>query len=152
MNRLPSMGSVRLKKNISHRRQYKSPVLWIQIRMDWSSGSGSRSVKKTHKKGTSEEMYCFGNAGRSLLMTGGLTCRFDVLHGGLVHYHFWPKQANFFVNCKIFQWSRNLWIWNLIRIRIDLKCWIRIRIKTNADPHQWKNLRVMYFAAESICW
>jgi hypothetical protein len=29
------MGSVCLKKNISQRRQYKNPVLWIRIHIDF---------------------------------------------------------------------------------------------------------------------
>jgi hypothetical protein len=27
--------------------------------------------------------------------------------------------------------------WNRIRIRIEIKSWIRIRNETNADPHHW---------------
>ncbi len=60
----------------------------------------------------------------------------DVLYGGLgiKITNFLSKKFNSFsiFICNFFLnfWSSKPWI----RIRIDLKCWIRIQIETNADP------------------
>ncbi len=67
---------------------------------------------------------------------------------GLINCNFWFLKKWFFFTTVNFSnfWSLNPWIQtrirNWIRIRIDLKCWIRIRNETNADPQHWygKNL------------
>jgi hypothetical protein len=53
---------------------------------------------------------------------------------GLNKLHFFDKKGNCF-SCKILQFLVIITPW--IRIRIDLKYWILIRIETSADSQQW---------------
>jgi hypothetical protein len=96
-------------------------------------GSGSRRANMTHK---SEENSSFE-------MLHVFIC-LDVLYGGLgiSEMQFLIKNLNCIsaVNFSNF-WSPKPWVWIRIQIRIripiDKKCWIRISIKTNADPQNW---------------
>jgi hypothetical protein len=76
----------------------------------------------------------------SLLRAEGFSCTLDVLYGcqGISKLQFLIKKVlNFFPPVNVFQCLDikipRIWI------RIDLKCWIRIRtrIETNADPGHW---------------
>jgi hypothetical protein len=77
-------------------------------------------------------------------MAGGFSCTLEVFQGGLKSRDIYRILAifdikkyqvpyRFYFSCKILQLLviNSL---NLIRIRIDLKFWIRIRIDTHADP------------------
>ncbi len=71
-----------------------------------------------------------------------LFCSLNVLQGGLGKnsWQFWIKARIFFAVKFYIFWSSEPWarIWNWIRIRIDLKCWIRIwiRVETSAPPQE----------------
>jgi hypothetical protein len=96
----------------------------IRIRIDFCR------AKKTHKNRKKFRNFMFCRAGCNLLRGEGSCCILDVLYGGLGIAIFHQKKKNYF-SCKFFQfWTSKPWI--RIRIRIDLKC--RIRIETNADP------------------
>jgi hypothetical protein len=77
------------------------------------------------------------------LRTEGFSRSLDVFYGGvrINKLLFLIKIVLIFFSCKVFCnfWSSKSWITN--RIRIDLKCVIRIRtrIKTNGDPQRWLN-------------
>ena len=105
------------------------------------SGSGSRGAKVYHKNRKKWRNFMFWSAGCSLLRVDGFSCSLDVLYGGLgiIKLLCFIKKYKFSFSCTFFTVFGHKnpgsgWI----RIRIDLKCWIRIRIRirieTNADP------------------
>jgi hypothetical protein len=77
----------------------------------------------------------FWSAGCSLARAEGFNCIFDVLWRlEISKLQFLIKKIWFFFSCKNltnFGHQNKNWV----RIRIDLKC--RIRIETNADPQHW---------------
>ncbi len=99
----------------------------------WSAGSGSRRAKKAaHKKETTKIFFMIWSAGCSLLKAWDFSYSLAVLHGGLgINVPVWQiltKKIRIFSPSKFFLfnfWSSNPWI----RIRINLKCWIGIRIE-----------------------
>jgi hypothetical protein len=112
-------------------------MLRIRIRIDFvrldSDQGGQKSPTKTEK---SEEISCF--VWCSLLSAAGFSCSLDVLYGGfgITKYNFLSKYYRLFFSLKFLSlfWSSNPRVRNRIRTRIDLKCWMRIRILNNAEP------------------
>jgi hypothetical protein len=73
-----------------------------------------------------------------LLRDEDLSCSLAVLYGGLgiSKLLFWSNKKIFLLWIFSNFWPSKHRIW--IRIRIDKKCWIRIRNETNADPQHCK--------------
>ncbi len=94
--------------------------------------------KKTHQKVNNFHVWkC------SIFCFDGFSFILDVLLGGQginVLQFLKNKKHELFQLVKLYNClSPNPWIW----IRFDLKCWIRIRMKTSVDPQLWFRI---YFA------
>ncbi len=100
---------------------------------DPDSRSGSKGTKKAQKK--VKRFHLLKCAGCSLLEGWRLLPILDVLYGclGIATFDQKKKEKKFSYSFHNF-WSSNSKPWIRIRIRIQLKCWIRIRI---SDTHHW---------------
>ncbi len=99
-------------------------VYRIRILMDphWFRLAGSDSMR-AKITGKNRKLRHFWSAGCSLLRVGGFFGRLDFLFGGLGISKLQFKKKN---------WAVNYFQILFINTRIDIKCWIRIRI---ADPN-----------------
>ncbi len=115
--------------------KHKKQVLWIRIRIILVGATRIRFGNPDaggQKWPTKVKKLKFWSAGRSHLRDEIFSYSLDVLYGSkwISKLALINEIATFF---NFFVIKSKPWI----RIHIDQKCWIRVRIEINADPRRW---------------